>query len=466
MDIIEDASKRSRKYYYIDRKVLYILASLAIPCLLVMVKPMSMDLNQCIVFGSLLTTIIWWGSGIVNRNLACMVLLVIFVIFGRTPLESVFYFPLSSDFILIVCSFLLSQGIVNSKVADRMSELVLSKYCDNAFKLTIFSFVLGTLLIFIIPQPFPRVILLSSIYLNFMEGQQVSRETRDVLLFSIFVAATSTAMLFINGDIILNYAALKFGNINMSYIEWAQYMTLPSLIVTTILAIVFILVFKKELADVNFTKTKSTNDTKITKQEVIALWITFVVIIFWLTEQIHHINAATVALSGTLAMFMTKIISLRDFKTINVGLLIFLTAEFSIGKVMTGSGVAYKLSNFLTGFFPDPNSYFYLPFIVILIMSLHMVMGSLITSLSVIITTLMPIVSVYLPVEVIVFITYVSVSIHYLLPFHHVTVMIGFGNGYYQNKHTLKLALGLTLLTIISILYIYIPWWRMIGLLK
>jgi di/tricarboxylate transporter len=447
-------------------KIFYILISLLIPCIIILMKPMGMDINQSIVLGSLILTIIWWGSGIVDRNLASIILLIMFVIFGRTPLKNVFYFPLSTDFILIVCSFLLSQGIVNSKVADRISKYVLSQYCNNAFKLVIMSFVLGILLIFIIPQPFPRVILLSSIYINFLKNQEVSKETRDVLLFSIFVASTCTAMLFINGDIILNYAALKFGSVNMSYIEWAKYMTLPSLLVTILVTIVFMITFKKDIFGVDFTGLNCHQQKKITNQEKIALAITFAVILLWLTESIHHFNAATVALFGTVAMFATKILRIKDFRTINCSLLIFLTAEFSIGKVMTGSGVAYKLSNFLTSYFPDPGSFLYLPFIVMLIMALHMIMGSLITSLSVIIASLLPIVSGYLPAEAIVLITYVSVNIHYLLPFHHVTVMIGFGNGYYHNKHTLKLALGLTILTFISALFIYRPWWKIVGLLN
>ena len=447
-----------------NKKIFYIIASIMIPIIMVILRPMDLDLNQSIVFGSLLTVIIWWGSGIVNQTLACFVLLAVFVAFGRTPIRSVFYFPLSSDFILITCAFLLSQGVVNSKVADRISELILSKYCDSALKLVICSFVLAIVLVFVIPQPFPRVILLSSMYINFMKGQKISEESKEAVLFSIFVAATVTSLLLLNGDIIQNFSALKFGNINMSYLEWAKYMTLPSFVVLILTALVFIMVFKKEILNVNFTKAVTSVDQKMSKEEIISLAIILGVIVLWLTESIHHISVSTSALIGTLAMFATRIIGIKDLKALNVKLLIFLTAEFAIGKVMTGSGTAFKLSNYLTGFFPDPGSYLYLPFIVILIMALHMVMGSLITSLSVIITSLIPIVSGHLSPEVVVLLTSAAVSVHYLMPFHHVTIMIGFGNGCYQVKHTLKLGLRLTIMTIITTLFIYVPWWRLTGL--
>jgi len=452
------------KMQLLSKKNFYILATLMVPIIMAVLKPMDMDINQSIVFGSLLTVIIWWGSGIVNQTLACFVLLAVFIVFGRTPIRSVFYFPLSSDFVLITCAFLLSQGVVNSKVADRISELVLSKYCDSALKLVICSFVLAVVLVFVIPQPFPRVILLSSMYINFMKEQQISQESKEAVLFSIFVAATATSLLLLNGDIVQNYSALKFGNVSMSYLEWAKLMTLPSFVVLILTALVFIMVFKKEIFNVNFTKRVSSVDPKMSKQEIISLAIILGVIILWLTESIHHISVSMSALIGTLAMFTTRIIGIKDLKALNVKLLIFLTAEFAIGKVMTGSGTAFKLSNYLTRFFPDPGSYLYLPFIVVLIMALHMVMGSLITSLSVIITSLIPIVSGNLSPEVVVLLTSAAVSVHYLMPFHHVTIMIGFGNGCYQVKHTLKLGLRLTVLTLISTLFIYVPWWRLTGL--
>ncbi len=446
-------------------RIIYVLISLILPSLIVLFKPFNMDISQSIVLGSLLLTIIWWGSGIVNRDFASIMLLTVFVIFGRTPFKSVMYFPLSDNIILIVASFLLSQGIVNSKVADRFSRHVLSKYCDSVSKLTIMSFILGILLIFIIPQPFPRVILLSSIYMNFIRNNDIAGNAKDVIIFSIFAASTVTSMLFLNGDIILNYAALKFGGIDMTYIEWIKYMTLPGLLATVLVAVLFVLTFRKDIVNIRLVKRDQMEKLELGRQERIALTITLAVILLWLTEPLHSISPAITALIGTAAMFVTGIVGLRDFRAINISLLIFLTAEFSIGKVMIGSGVAYRMSDYLVGFFPETGSLLYIPFIIILVMVLHMTMGSLITSLSVIIPSLVQMVSGHLPVEVVVLLTYVSVNIHYLLPFHHVTVMIGFGNGYYGNRHTLKLGLGLTILTFAVALLIFIPWWRVIGLL-
>lgn len=323
---------------------LKVILSLVVPLTLMLIKPIGMTLEQSIILGSLFLTIIWWGTGWVYKDVASIFLLIIFIIFGSTPIKSVFFFPLSSNFILVVTSYLLSQGIVNSNVADNFSSFILSKYCYNSKRLVIMSFILGILLIFVIPQPFPRVILLASIYINFLKKTSVSEENKRVLIFSIFVASSITSLMFLNGDVIINYSAMNFGGINLTYLEWAKYMALPGLMTAAIILLSFLYLFRENLKDeFNFKKEEKLVVTKSGKK---ALLITALVIILWLTETLHGVSAANVALVGTLLMLVTQIIKIKDLKVINISLLIFLTAEFAIGKVLLGSGVAEKLSDF------------------------------------------------------------------------------------------------------------------------
>lgn len=441
-----------------------IIISLTVPLFIIFLKPMDMSLNQSIVLGSLFLTIIWWGTGIVYKDAASVFLVIMFILFGQTPIKNVLFFPLSDNFILVVASYLISQGIVNSKVADKFSNFVLAKYCYNSARLVIMSFVLGILLIFVIPQPFPRIILLASIYINFLKNLKVDKEEKSVLVFSVFVASTVTSLMFLNGDVIINYSALKFGGISMSYIEWAKNMALPSLIATIIIAWAFIMIFKKNLKiifEIKNTKEK----LYFGQSEKKVLAITFVIILLWLTESRHGISSANVALIGVIAMFIIGIISIKDFKVINISLLIFLTAEFSIGKVLTGSGVAVNISNFLTGFFPAAGSTMYIPFIIILVMILHMIMGSLVTAVSVLIPTLITITAGSVSPQFIVLLTTASICFHYIMPFHHVSIMIGYGNGYYENKHTIKMGAALTVITIVVVLFVFVPWWKLMGII-
>lgn len=439
------------------------ILSLFIPFFFIILKPLGMDSSQSIILGWLVLTVLWWITGWVYKDYASLLLLAIFILFGNTSLKSIFVFPLSDHFILIAASFLLSQGIVKSKVADQFSGFILEKYCQTSKRLVGMSFVLGILLIFVIPQPFPRIILLSSIYLNFLSKSDVTSEEKKVLLFSIFVASTVTSMMFLNGDIIINYAVMELGGVAFTGAEWIQYMTIPTCIITIFVAGLFTYVFKDYLKG-QFTY-KSQEKPSFTKEGKKALMITGVIILLWLTESSHNISASYVALFGVMLMFLTRVLVWNDVRCINTSLLLFLTAQFSIGKVLTASGIVQQLSQSLTKFFPTVESIYYIPFIILFIMVLHSFVGGLVTSVSVIIPMLLTMTAGVLSPQVIVLLTLVSVCFHYVLPFQHATIMIGYGSGYYENKHTIKLGFALTLATFVAALFVYIPWWKLIGLI-
>ncbi len=430
----------------------------------ILVRPLGLSLKQSTVLGSLFLVIVWWGTGIVHKNVASIFLIGMFLIFGDTPIEKVLYFPLSNNIILVIASYLLSQGIVNSGIADRLANKLLMETCKTSRHLVYMSFLLGILFIFIIPQPFPRVILLSSIYINLLKKTDISDEEKKIILFSVFVAASVTSLMFLNGDIIINNAIQGFGDVTFTYLEWIRLMTLPTLVVAGLIMFFYAKMFGRVLT-ATFQWDKETSVKPLSGVEIKAALIAALVVVLWLTESIHGISSSKIALVGVLLMFVTNLIRFEDHTAINISLLIFLTAEFAIGKVLVGSGIASRLGDFLTRFLPMSDSGWFFPVIVLIIMGLHMIMGSLITALSVLIPTLIALTSGTASSELIVLLTATSVCFHYMLPFHHVTIMLGYGNDYFDNRHVLKFGMILTGLTLLSVLFVYIPWWGLMNML-
>ncbi len=430
----------------------------------ILVRPLGLSLKQSTVLGSLFLVIVWWGTGIVHKNVASIFLIGMFLIFGDTPIEKVLYFPLSNNIILVIASYLLSQGIVNSGIADRLANKLLMGICKTSRHLVYMSFLLGILFIFIIPQPFPRVILLSSIYINLLKKTDISDEEKKIILFSVFVAASVTSLMFLNGDIIINNAIQGFGDVTFTYLEWIRLMTLPTLVVAGLIMFLYARMFGRVLT-ATFQWDKETSAKSLSSVEIKAALIAALVVVLWLTESIHGISSSKIALVGVLLMFVTNLIRFEDHTAINISLLIFLTAEFAIGKVLVGSGIASRLGDVLTRFLPMSDSGWFFPVIVLIIMGLHMIMGSLITALSVLIPTLIALTSGTASSELIVLLTATSVCFHYMLPFHHVTIMLGYGNDYFDNRHVLKFGMILTGLTLLSVLFVYIPWWGLMNML-
>ncbi len=355
---------------------------------------------------------------------------------------------------------------MNSNVASRFSNFVLNKYGNTTYKLILMSFVFGALMIFVIPQQFCRVIILASIYDQFLKGKKISGDTKEVLFYSVFIGSISTCMFFLNGDILLNCSALQFADVSMNWVEWAKYMTVPTLFTSMLVGASFILTFGGRLKDVDL--DGDSYDIvlgNIEFKERAAVIIMGIVLILWMTESLHLINPAFVALLGTIAMFGFKIIGFEDLRSLNIDLMIFLTAAFAIGGVMNKSGVADIIYTNIVGLFPPTYSGFYLVTLILTVMVLHMLLGSSITTFSVVIPILMELTEGILDVIPLMFLVYITVNMHHILPFHHITIMIGAGNNYFSNRVTIKYGAVLTVLVFIIIFGFYLPWWGVLGLI-
>lgn len=447
-------------------KVLYHL----IPVLVFVINPFDMSIDQRIVLSALMLTIIWWTFRLMPRYVACIFLLAVFVVFGNSTPMDVFRFTLTPSFYLIMLSFLLSAGISNSKAADRIASLALKRYGKTPVRLVLLSFVFGVALIFVIPQTFSRVILLASIYSVFIKDRIDNPETKEVLMFGIFVSSATTSMLLINGDIILNYSVLGFANVQITAVDWIKAMFVPSLLVNVLVFYAFVLVFRSKLSN-GFLASYSDADTyepgkdNMGRQEISAVIIMLVVVLLWLTETLHGINTAIVALFGVIAMFGTGVLTYRDLKAVNPDLMIFLITVFAIGTVMKNSGVSFIIFSRIASLIPDSGTVVYLLSIAIIVMVLHMFVGSCMATLSVAVPSLVQLAGDAVDPLVVALLSFIMVNIHFLFPFQHVTVMIGAAHKAYGDKVVLRFGLVLTVISILSLLSLYIPWWKAIGLL-
>ena len=101
-------------------------------------------------------------------------------------------------------------------------------------------------------------------------------------------------------------------------------------------------------------------------------------------------------------------------------------------------------------------------------MIIHMFMGSVIAVMGVAIPALMAFTSpMGINPLVTTLIVYTAVAIHYILPFHHLNMLVGQGeeNGMYTQKETIRLGIPLTVVVFIVTVLVEIPWWKLLGML-
>jgi di/tricarboxylate transporter len=474
---------------FIQPNLKKILICLVIVASIALLNPLGLDFNQQIVFSGLLMTVLMWATHAVAQSAASIFLLILFSIFGQTPLPSVFKFPLSTNFIVIAMSFLMSQAIVNAGIAARLADNLLARFVRKSSDLVWVALVTNILLSFLILQPFSRTILLAAIFIEYLKRHNANEDTREAVMLSLFVLAVTTLMMFITADVILNNFAVSISGVEISWLEWAKWMALPSAITSVIVAFMLILLFKKGFSgplksaepDAAHPETEETETDTYTDMEQEqepdtepdhlvshgrfqtgekqVLVIVLAAVGLWMTESVHGLSSAWVALVSVVCLFLTRNLTARDFKFMNIHLLIFLTAAFSIGSVMQNSGVSGVLfSVFNTEALLASSA----PNLAIIGLNaiLHLFVGSTVTTLSITVPGLLALTAGVLNPVAVMLTSYVTVNLHFFLPFHQVVLLIG--SSYYSVRSIVKIGVVMTFLTPLLILFLYLPYWRLI----
>ena len=447
-----------------------ILLTLIPPLLVLVLCPLGLDRRQSGILAALILVILWWVTGAVERTLASGLLLAVFLLFSGAPWETVFTFPLSENFVMIVAAFLFSQGISNSGLAEKLIQPILGRVAGTLPRLLLSMVVCAVAMIFIIPQPFSRIIILAGIYSSYLDSLpcvKAQEKLKPVLMAALFIISVFVNMLLLQGDIVLNGALLSMGQVSISEGAWLRYMFMPTAVFLLLAILLFCLVFRKELKSYSGARTAGEAEpvrSRLSVHEKRYVVLILAVVIFWAAESLHGISGTVTAIVGVVLMACVGLLRLRDWHAINIKLLVFLTAAFSIGGVLKACGVADVLFSQFMPLFPDHFSVGYAAIVLLASVLLHMVLGSNITTMSVVVPGLMMIGSGVAPQEPLLLLIFVGVCGHFLLPFHHVTLLLGEGKGYYSTGHLIRYGVPLTALVAFSALVLYMGWWNLLGM--
>lgn len=73
----------------------------------------------------------------------------------------------------------------------------------------------------------------------------------------------------------------------------------------------------------------------------------------------------------------------------------------------------------------------------------------------------------YIAHMVVVFWSYTVIGSHYILPFHHMNVLVGQGegNGLYSQRETIKLGIPMIAIVYFTTVVVETLWWKLLGIL-
>ena len=300
------------------RRALLFVLTLVLPALILLLRPLGFTLQQSVILAALVLTILWWVTGVVERTAASLFLLAAFLLCSGAPIQTVFSFPLSENFVLITVSFLFSQGISNSGLPGKLLQPLLAHFARSPGRMVLSLLLSAAAMMFLIPQPFSRIIILSLIYREYFARINLSEPLRTALLFGLYYFSILINMSMIRGDIILNGALSSMAGLTVDEGVWAAYMLAPTLAYLLAAVLLYRFLFRRVLRTFPSSPAQTAERVQLTGSERRNLVFLLAVVVLWATEDFHPLTGTLVVAAATALMFPLGLLRLPDVKAINV----------------------------------------------------------------------------------------------------------------------------------------------------
>lgn len=425
-----------------------------------------------LALGLTLMTVVYWALQVAQSGFISGFYLALLIIFKVSEPSVVFSPWLGSTMYLVIGAYLIASAVKSSGLGERIAYNFIIRYVSSYYSIIYSIFALTLILSLLIPHPMPRAFIIMSVMSVIIKNAEIPKEDASKIGFAVFAAQVPVSMIFLTGDSVINPLAVQASGQSISWIQWFIYMGPPNIVASIMTCISIILLFKP-------IKSVRLNKEEI-KEKLLALgrltvsekrtivWLAIAVIL-WMTDSIHGINIGWITLLISMLMsfpVIGELITPKELSEIPINVLLFLTAAMAIGRVGADTGMnAWVAETILPSSVPD-NPYILAATIALISMGIHMFLGSVITVIGIAIPALLiftnpmgisPVVTTLL--------AYTAIGIHYILPFHHLDVLVGIGdeNGMYGQKEVMKLGTILTIL-VFAIVLIEILYWKLIGL--
>lgn len=457
-----------------NKKSIGLIAGIAVAVIILLLPLQGLEPagQKCLAFS--LMTVVFWATGVAQSGFVgglYLVLLLVFNVAGPDLVFKAWYG--SSTMWLIMGAYMIAGAVKDSGLGERIAYAFIKKFVRSYNGIIISIFILTFILSVLIPHPWPRAFLIMSVMAVVIKSANIPKVDAVKIGFTVFASSVPVSLIFLTGDSTINPLAASYAGEEVgSWLGWVKFMGIPA-IVASILTLLLILVLFKPSQPVTINVEEIEKKQKelgalsgIEKRT--AIWL-IIAIVLWMTDSIHGINIGWITIGIAMLMSMPiigEVLTPKSWGQVPVHVLVFLTSAMAIGAVGGATGMNAWLADTIL---PSnlPTSVFALALLMAVIaMVIHMFMGSVIAVMGVAIPSLLVATeSMGVSPIVVAMVVYLAIASHYILPFHHLNMLVGQGeeNGMYTQKETVRLGAPLTVVVFIVVI-VAVVWWKIIGL--
>jgi di/tricarboxylate transporter len=429
--------------------------------------------QQCLALS--LMTVVFWATGVAHPGYTSVLLLCAWVWTKTADATVVFKLWSNPMIFLVVGGYLIAAAVESSGLGKRIAYVYILRYVNSFTSIIASAYILGFILSFMIPHPWPRSFMIMSVMAIMIKAMKLPPKDAANIGLAVFASSVPVSLILLTGDSMINTIALGFAGVQPSWIKWLWYMGVPGVVASVLLFLLQVWLFKPT-AKVEVKKDEIRELLKglgsFTRNEKVVMFWVGLAIIVWATDFIHHIHPAWVAIGCALILSMPGIgdvLKPADWGKVPIATMFFLTAALGIGIVGGVTGMNKWVASVVLPSHVPVNIFMLVLLLTVATVVIHFFLGSVLAVMGIVIPSMLVFTanSGINPL-VVTLIVYTAVACHFVFPFHHMNVLVGEGEaaGKYGPAEVLKLGLPMTLIVFFVTLCVEIPWWKMIGLIK
>ncbi|MBZ5552762.1 MAG: anion permease [Acidobacteriia bacterium] len=425
-----------------------------------------------------LLVLIMWVARILPHAITGLIGCYLFWTVVRVPSSTAF-----GGFTNISAWFVFATGLfglmmTKTRLAHRLAGWLMGR-SGLSYSRLVLSFLLTSLLLnFLVPSGIARVIILAGIGLGVVSSRGWGPE--DLPARGLFVALTFSSTLFdklmiTGGSTIVAQGIIeKVGRASVYWSQWFFAM-FPALVVS-LLACWLVIVW---LFPADPLKSGSSQGPSGAGQRQREAWgsvekrcaiLLVAALLLWVTDFIHHIHPAVVALGIALVATLPRIgvLEPEDLKQINFLPFIFTASALSLGDGLMKTGALAVVTQALT-FCWGPWAYSFLPSAIVLYwtsFSYHLLVPSDPTTLATSMPTVMNFALAHHWNPVAAGLVWTLALTGKIFVYQSGATIAGFSFGYFQARDFLKVGLCLAVVEFLVLLILLVWYWPLIGLIR
>lgn len=420
-----------------------------------------------------LLTVVWWATQVAQAGYVGGFYLVAVCLLKLADTKTIFAGWTGSTIWLIVGAYLIATAVKRSGLGERISYAYILKFVKSWKSIIFGIFILTFILSLLIPHPWPRAFLIMTVMAVVIKASKMPKEDAVKVGFTVFAASVPVSLIFITGDATINPLAASYCTTeSISFLRWFEIMGPPAILLSILTMILILILFKPthpvEINKDEVREAQAALGKMSVKEKRTMIWIV-IAIILWMTNGVTGLDIGWITLGVAMCMSLPiigEVLTPKDWGEVPVHVMVFLTSAIAIGKVGAETGMNEWLAKTLLPGTLPANIIVMSLLIAVIAVVIHMFMGSVIAVMGVAIPSILACTNALgIGQMAVIVIVYLVVAGHYILPFHHLNMLVGEGeeNGMYTQKETIRMGVPLLIPLFITVVAAAL-WFNVLGL--